>query len=578
MFDGLNSKCQSDWSLSTRIELTKPAGAAEVDFLDPDGLVRGNEPDAKIVRISEEGMLVGEGSHVIVAELVIVAVSCGALKGRGGWGVRGKRGRGDIEVGLAHEGRRGHQRAALDMRSIAVKHRHLLSTVVESGSAVESVGLRDGCHRQLLADVEVGRVELREGLGTFRVVPPHARSELSDSVNGELHEGKRSLSLNPGAGRATNGHQTTRNLLNRDDGKATKVGGTNVREETLHQESNGVEVSNNHEGVGGALEVLKRADGHPEEPAAEGLESVKLLVNGQSGDHLAIASEEANKMLHLGVVLIVVAQVGLNLHELVDGSLVSDEVILARLAGAVLRRRRSRSRGECAALSDEVGEQGLVLPLFHGINDSGGSLHELGPAVPVRGQPGKNQRGGKDGVRCLAREGSNGSVETANSQSTVLRCHVLDTIALSHEGNVHGREGQNRMHNVRSGGSDAKQVGDMASPEREVVGVDAAKLMVNRRNMVDEAKLSDRVRLRHRHGVDTEGRKGKDASALPLKNSSLDLRSPHQIGHVGSSRALRLGNLDIVVRAANLMLGAVVAVVEVSRAPWPGQGRQITYH
>ena len=52
----------------------------------------------------------------------------------------------------------------------------------------------------------------------------------------------------------------------------------------------------------------------------------------------------------------------------------------------------------------------------------------------------------------------------------------------------------------------------------------------------------------------------EDAGLLPLHDGNLDLRRPHEIGLIRSGGAVWVGALNIVVRAADLVLGAVTAV------------------
>lgn len=200
--------------------------------------------------------------------------------------------------------------------------------------------------------------------------PSHTRSELSDSINGEFHESQRSLGFNLGVAGHTDREQATGNLLDGKNGQATKVGGANLGEETLHQESNAVEVGDDNQRVRRSVVVLQITNGHPEEPGAKRLKALVLLSNGQGGADLARTLEETNEMLNLGGFLVVVAKMDLNLLHLLQGSLVCIQIILARLGGAVLWVRRRRSCRKGAALSDEISEERLILPSIHGVNDS----------------------------------------------------------------------------------------------------------------------------------------------------------------------------------------------------------------
>lgn len=82
----------------------------------------------------------------------------------------------------------------------AVEHGHLLGAVAEGDVAVRQEvrrgsGSGNGRHRVLVVYREVGRVEPREGASPFRMNPAHAGTEFTDSVDGILHQGERSLAL-----------------------------------------------------------------------------------------------------------------------------------------------------------------------------------------------------------------------------------------------------------------------------------------------------------------------------------------------------------------------------------------------
>ncbi|RSL55435.1 hypothetical protein CEP51_014546 [Fusarium floridanum] len=83
---------------------------------------------------------------------------------------------------------------------------------------------------------EVGSIELR-------VQPAHSRPELTDSVNWKLYERERRLELATGT-RDFDGHESPSNFFNRKDRQTAKVGSTDLREESLHEEGHSVQVSN----------------------------------------------------------------------------------------------------------------------------------------------------------------------------------------------------------------------------------------------------------------------------------------------------------------------------------------------
>lgn len=107
---------------------------------------------------------------------------------------------------------------------------------------------------------------------------------------------------------------------------------------------------------------------------------------------------------------------------------------------------------------------------------------------------------------------------------------------------------------------------DMTGPQGEVVGIHGSQLVVQRRNVMDQPQILDRVVARNRGWVDVYGLERENASALPLDNGCLDLGCPHEVGLVGSRRAVGISGRNIVVGAANLVLGAVAAVTCQNRA------------
>jgi hypothetical protein len=102
----------------------------------------------------------------------------------------------------------------------------------------------------------------------------------------------------------------------------------------------------------------------------------------------------------------------------------------------------------------------------------------------------------------------------------------------------------------------------MAGPEGEVVGIDGCQLIVQKCNVVDQTEILDRIHMWHGSRVDSKTRKRPDSGSLPLGDGGFNLRRPHQIGLVGSGRTFGIGNLDVVVRASDLVLGAIAATFE----------------
>lgn len=258
-------------------------------------------------------------------------------------------------------------------RGRAVEHRHLLSAIAESRVPIWHVGLCCGDHwRHLLQMMEVGRMERGERRGPLRTHPAHTRPELTDGINGEFHERERGLVSALDSARNVDGHEPASNLLNGGHGQAAKIGRTNLGKETLHQQSHSVQVSDGNQRIGRGLVRLEVSDWNPEKPSPQGLEALKLLGNGKSGADLTRTLEKADQVLHLSGVFLVVLQMSFHLDDLLEGSLIGLNVILTRLGGPMFGVWRSRSGWEGAALSNEVRELRLMLPLLHSINHLAG--------------------------------------------------------------------------------------------------------------------------------------------------------------------------------------------------------------
>lgn len=121
-----------------------------------------------------------------------------------------------------------------------------------------------------------------------------------------------------------------------------------------------------------------------------------------------------------------------------------------------------------------------------------------------------------------------------------------------HEG---GQAGQGNRRNSRR---------DVAGPQSEVVGVNHGQLIVQGGDMVDQPQVLEGVHVRHGRRIDAERREREDASSLPLSHGGLDMGSPHQVGLVWRRGALGVRYLDVIIRTADLVLGAVAAKEEES--------------
>lgn len=79
--------------------------------------------------------------------------------------------------------------------------------------------------------------------------------------------------------------------------------------------------------------------------------------------------------------------------------------------------------------------------------------------------------------------------------------------------------------------------------------------------MKDQAEIFQREIMGRGSRINSKAREREDASALPLFDGRLDLRSPHEVGLVGGGGSF-VGNGDIIVRALHLVLGAITATRE----------------
>lgn len=75
---------------------------------------------------------------------------------------------------------------------------------------------------------------------------------------------------------------------------------------------------------------------------------------------------------------------------------------------------------------------------------------------------------------------------------------------------------------------------DVPSPEGEVVGTHGGQSIVQGRNMVNKSQLLVCVVDGREREIEIRGWEGEDPSSLPLGDSSLILRIPHEVRLVGS--------------------------------------------
>ena len=79
--------------------------------------------------------------------------------------------------------------------------------------------------------------------------------------------------------------------------------------------------------------------------------------------------------------------------------------------------------------------------------------------------------------------------------------------------------------------------------------------------MVDQSQVLEGEELRSGRRIDSQAGEREHAGAAPLIDRSLDLGRPHQVGLVGRASPV-LGDRDVIVRAPDLVLGAVPAAEE----------------
>ena len=202
--------------------------------------------------------------------------------------------------------------------------------------------------------------------------------------------------------------------------------------------------------------------------------------------------------------------------------------------------------------------------------------------LPICGLPREHKRSGEDSVRSVPREGVDGFLKPLQGDAAVFVGHIPDSRAASQVCEMHGRERQQSMQDIGVGRADPDDSGkgllvfycatsrfpsvsrwDLPGPEREVIGVELLHLLADGSDVVDQSQILDRQELRRRRGVDTQAGEREHASAAPLVDGCLDFRRPHEVRLVGRASPV-LGNGNIIVRAPDLVLGAVPASSEVS--------------
>jgi hypothetical protein len=103
---------------------------------------------------------------------------------------------------------------------------------------------------------------------------------------------------------------------------------------------------------------------------------------------------------------------------------------------------------------------------------------------------------------------------------------------------------------------------DLSGPKGEVVRINGGEFAADGGDMVDQAQVFQGVMLGRRRWVDVETWEWEDSRPLPLLNGCLDFRGPHQIRLVRTGRPV-FWDWHVIVRAANLVLGAIATLREV---------------
>lgn len=110
----------------------------------------------------------------------------------------------------------------------------------------------------------------------------------------------------------------------------------------------------------------------------------------------------------------------------------------------------------------------------------------------------------------------------------------------------------------------------MASPQGEVIRIDGGQLVVQSGDVINQSEVFERIEMRHGSRIQTKAREREDSRPLPLSDGGFNLGRPHEVGLVGSGRSLSIGNLHIVVRASDLVLGAIATTA------WSARGAAST--
>jgi hypothetical protein len=104
----------------------------------------------------------------------------------------------------------------------------------------------------------------------------------------------------------------------------------------------------------------------------------------------------------------------------------------------------------------------------------------------------------------------------------------------------------------------------LTSPDGKIASIVNTKFARDRGNMVDEAEIFEREKLRGWGWVDIKIWEWKNSSLLPTFNIRLDLRCPKQVRLLWSYGSLFLG-WHVHVWTTTVMLGAISAT---SRSDW----------
>ena len=161
----------------------------------------------------------------------------------------------------------------------------------------------------------------------------------------------------------------------------------------------------------------------------------------------------------------------------------------------------------------------------------------------------------------------------------MLITHIANYRAVGQVGEMHGREGHESMHDIAVGCADIDDSRTMyqhhtdflcarhrvlvlprnlLGPQSKVTRTNLHHLVANGSDMVNEPQLLSTQEMKRRHWLDVQAGKREQSSLLPLVDGRCNLRGPQQVRLVRGTCTI-IGDLNVIVRAADFMLCAVAA-------------------